>query len=71
MKHLTGTLEPAPTFPLLFDRNSSVLRTFQVKGLPTGFIVDKSGHIAFRTVGGRNFEYLDIIAAIHELIKVP
>lgn len=67
----TGTLEPAPTFPLLFDRNSSVLRSFQVKGLPTSFIVDKSGRIAFRAVGGRDFDDPGIVAAIHELIKAP
>lgn len=67
----TGTLEPAPTFPLLFDHNSSVLRTFAVKGLPTSFILDKSGHIAFRAVGGREFDDPNIVATIRELIKAP
>ena len=67
----TATLEPAPTFPLLFDRNSSVLRSFPVKGLPTSFILDKRGRIAFRAVGGREFDDPAILSAVRQLIATP
>ena len=52
----TGTLEPSPTFQLLFDRDSLELRKWPVMGLPTSFVIDKKGRVALRVVGGRDFD---------------
>lgn len=51
-----GTLDESPTFPIVFDKNSAVMRTWPLKGLPTTFIVDKKGHIIYRAIGGREFD---------------
>jgi thiol-disulfide isomerase/thioredoxin len=64
-------LEPAPGFPLLFDRNSAVLRSWPVRGLPTSFVIDPAGRIAYRAVGGREFDDAAIVSAIRSLIGKP
>ena len=65
----TGTLEPVPTFPIVFDRDSSVLKAWPVRGLPTTFIVDKQGRIAYRAVGGREFDDPAILAQLRTLLN--
>ena len=67
----TGTLDPIPTFPILFDRDSRVLKSYPVRGLPTTFIVDRQGRIAYRAVGGREFDDPAILARIRELMRSP
>ena len=64
----TGQLDPAPTFPLLLDSKSAVSKSFDVRGLPTTFLVDKMGNIAYRAVGGREFGHPAIRALIEELM---
>ena len=64
----TGQLEPRPTFPILLDRDSRVLRAWPVKGLPTTFVVDRQGRIAYRAVGGRDFDDPGIVADLRKLL---
>ncbi len=64
----TGQLDPAPTFPLLLDEKSTVPKQWGVQGLPTSFIVDKQGRIAYRAVGGREFDHPNLEALLHKLI---
>jgi thiol-disulfide isomerase/thioredoxin len=56
-------------FPILLDRDSSAMRRWPVRGLPTTYIVDKSGRLALRAVGGREFDDPAVIAQIRELLK--
>lgn len=65
----TGQLDPAPTFPIMLDPKSTASKTWKVKGLPTSFIVDKKGRIAYRAVGGREFDHPEIEKLIRDLIK--
>jgi thiol-disulfide isomerase/thioredoxin len=65
----TGTLEPTPTFPIVFDKDGSVLKAWPVMGLPTTFILDKQGRIVYRAVGGREFDDPAIQAQIRGLIS--
>lgn len=64
----TGALEPAPSFPVLLDRDSAVLRSWPVKGLPTTFVVDKAGRIVYRAVGGRNFDAPELVDQLRVLL---
>jgi thiol-disulfide isomerase/thioredoxin len=64
----TGTLEPAPAFPLLLDLDGRAMRQWPVKGLPTSFVVDKRGRIALRAVGGRDFDSSAVVAQVQALI---
>lgn len=64
----TGELDPAPTFPILLDEKGKAPAQWNVKGLPTSFIVDKQGRIAYRAVGGREFDHPEIEAALRRLM---
>lgn len=64
----TALLKPEPTFPILLDSHSNVSAEFNVAGLPTTLIVDKQGKIAYRAVGGREFDHPDVIALLDKLI---
>ncbi len=64
----TGELSPAPTFPILLDEAGKTPAQWGVKGLPTSFIVDKKGRVAYRAVGGRAFDHPEIERAIRALI---
>ena len=65
----TGQLDPAPTFPILFDRNSKVANAWGVQGLPASFIVDQNGRVVYRAMGGREFDHPEIERAIRGLLK--
>ena len=65
----TGQLDPAPTFPILFDRNSTVSHAWNVLGLPASFIVDKQGRVVYRAMGGREFDHPEIEQTIRALLK--
>ena len=64
----TSQLKPEPTFPLLSDRNSSVANAWGVQGLPASFLVDKRGRVAYRAMGGREFDHPEITRVIQRLL---
>jgi len=64
-----GKVDPAPTFPILFDTDATSLETWKVMGLPTTFVVDPAGRIVYRAVGGREFDHPDIVNKILALAK--
>ena len=61
-------LKPAPTFPLLLDRDSMAMGKWPVQGLPTSFVIDKQGRVALRAVGGRDFDSPAVTAQIKALL---
>ena len=64
-------LDTPLTFPLLLDEESSVAQSWPVKGLPTTFLVDKQGRIAFGAIGGREFDSAAIVQQVRELLAAP
>jgi thiol-disulfide isomerase/thioredoxin len=66
-----GTIEPSPTFPLLFDDDAASLDDWGVKGLPTTFVVSPNGSVAYRAVGGREFDHPEILQQLRQLRKSP
>lgn len=65
----TGQLDPAPTFPILLDHEGKSGPAWGVKGLPSSFVVDKQGRIAYRAMGGREFDHPDIVKTLRALIS--
>lgn len=63
-----GTIEPSPTFQILFDPDSYSLEQWQVRGLPTTFIIGPDGAVAYRAVGGREFDHPEIISTVNDLL---
>jgi len=65
----TGQLSENPTFPILFDRKSETSKKYDVKGLPTTYLIDKSGYIRYRAIGGREFDHPEIEKIILKLLN--
>lgn len=65
----TGQLEVDPTFDILFDSDSEVSHDYNVRGLPTTYIIDKKGQIRYRAIGGRLFDHDEVVSKIEALIK--
>lgn len=64
----TFTAEYPVEFPLLMDRDGSVIERWPVKGLPTTFVVDPQGRLAYRAVGGRAWDDPQLIALLRGLL---
>ncbi|MAT65258.1 MAG: thioredoxin [Gammaproteobacteria bacterium] len=64
-----GQLDVYPSFPVLFDRDSSVAEAYGVKGLPTTVLIDPQGRVVYRAVGGRNFNHPEVQALIRGLME--
>ncbi len=67
----TGDLNVFPSFPILFDPESAISEEYGVKGLPTSFLIDKKGQLAYRAVGGRDFDHPEVEKLILELQEKP
>ena len=65
----TAQVDPSPSFPILFDRNSKVDNAWGVLGLPASFIVDQKGRVVYRAMGGREFDHPEIEQTIRALLK--
>ncbi len=63
-----GSLDVSPTFSIVFDKDSAVLRNWPIKGLPTTFLLDRKGRIVYRAIGGREFDSPESIGAINKLL---
>jgi peroxiredoxin len=56
-------------FPLLMDSDGAVIADWPVKGLPTTYVVAPDGSIAYRAIGGREWDepaFLDLIRALQQ-----
>ena len=54
-------------FPLLLDLDSKTIQRWPVKGLPTTFVVDPDGRLAYRAIGGRAWDAPEIVSQIRAL----
>jgi len=64
-----GTIESSPTFPIVFDPDASSMKAWNVRGLPATYIINPKGFVAYRAVGGREFDHPDIIQAVINLTR--
>lgn len=64
-----GTIEPSPNFQILFDPDAASMDSWKVRGLPTTYIISPNGTIAYKAVGGREFDHPEIQKKIINLSK--
>ncbi len=62
-----NSIEPSPTFPILFDKDSLAMEQWKVIGLPTTYIVNPKGKIVYKAIGGREFDHPDILKRVSHL----
>ena len=55
-------------FPLPMDVDSKVVQAYPVKGLPTTFVVDAEGRLAYRAVGGRAWDDPQLLDTVRALM---
>ncbi|NIP72410.1 MAG: TlpA family protein disulfide reductase [Gammaproteobacteria bacterium] len=63
----TFTADYPVTFPLLLDQEGDVVRAWPVLGLPTTFIVDPEGRLAYQAIGGREWDAPELLETIRAL----
>jgi peroxiredoxin len=56
------------TFPVLLDPQGETLDLFDVKGIPTTFVIDKKGRMIGRAIGPRNWESPEVASLINLLV---
>jgi thiol-disulfide isomerase/thioredoxin len=60
-------MDPPLTFRLALDLKAEAMKAFAVAGLPTTFVIDREGRIAYRAMGGRQFDDDGIVATLKAL----
>ena len=55
-------------FPILLDKKGKVIKEWPVLGLPTTFIIDTKGRIAYRAIGGREWDDPKLLKEIQKLL---
>lgn len=61
-------LDGGHAFPILLDTHGRTMRAWGTGGLPTTYLVDRQGRIAYTAVGGREFDHPDIERTVRELL---
>lgn len=56
-------------FPLLLDPDSTMSSQWPLQGIPTSFVVDAQGRIAYIAVGGRDWDHPTILTELRKLLK--
>lgn len=59
----------SPGFPILLDSDSKATMTWPIKGLPTSFLVDTQGRLAFSLAGEQEFDDPEVVDAIRGLLQ--
>ena len=57
------------TFPVLLDPECATLDLFQVKGIPTTFLIDKKGMMIGKATGPRNWKKPEVISILNSLLE--
>ena len=67
----TFTADYPVDFPLLLDRDSSVIGAWPIKGLPTTFVIDPEGRLVYRAIVGRAWDDEAMLERIRALRQLP
>ncbi len=52
------------SFPVLLDQSTRVAAAWHVPGLPTSYVVDAEGRLVAAALGSRDWDRLELIAAL-------
>jgi len=57
------------TFPVLLDPKGETLDLFEVKGIPTTFLIDKKGKMVGKAIGPRDWKSAEVVSLLNLLIE--
>ena len=61
-------LDGGHAFPILLDTRGRTMQAWGTSGLPTTYLVDRQGRIAYTAVGGREFDHPEIERMVRDLL---
>jgi len=64
-----SSVEPSPTFDILFDKKAEVMERWGVVGLPTTYVLDPEGQVVYKAVGGREFDHPDMLEKVMSVVS--
>lgn len=67
--HFIDQLDTPPSFPILLDPSARIMQTWNISGLPTTYLIDQQGRIAYTAVGGREYDHPAIEQLVRALLK--
>lgn len=62
-------LDPAPTFPMIFDPEAKIPPKYELQAMPTTFLIDKQGNIRDVRVGFQESEKAEYEASVKLLLE--
>ena len=57
------------TFPVLIDPKCETLDLFEVKGIPTTFLIDKKGMIIGKAIGPKDWKKSEVVSIVNLLLE--
>ena len=63
-----GQIDLDPSFPILFDKSGEISKRYDVRGLPTTYVIDRQGQIVYRAIGGRDFNHPEVRKILQSLM---
>jgi peroxiredoxin len=63
-----GLFTPMPTFPILLDSQNQVAKAYGVQGLPSSYVVSRTGKVLARAEGVRDFSSTAMLKYIDDLL---
>ncbi len=63
--------ETSPQFKIIFDTKGALATEYQVAAMPSSFIIDKKGNIAFKHLGFHTKKIASYEAELQQLINQP
>ena len=55
------------SFPLLMDRDGTVVKSYPVMGLPTTYVVSPEGKVTYRAVGSREWDDPQLLDLLRQM----
>ncbi|MGA8033350.1 MAG: TlpA disulfide reductase family protein [Casimicrobiaceae bacterium] len=65
------SVDDPPGYALALDPHGEAIKAFGIRGLPTTYVLDKKGRIAYRALGPRSFDDPAIVQTLRRLIEAP
>ncbi|MHB1085146.1 MAG: TlpA family protein disulfide reductase [Thiobacillus sp.] len=69
IQNFISQLDTSLPFPVLLDPDAKIMQTWNISGLPTTYLIDRKGRIAYSAAGGREFDHPEIEQLVRNLLR--
>jgi len=68
IQRFVDSFEPKLKFPILMALDQTIMDTWHIRALPTSYVIDTMGHVAYIELGPRDFSHDHVISRLKELM---